>query len=220
MSRVTLCFLLGVSAVMAVSSAMVLTFQHRLPHYQARIGGPFTMTEATGAPVTENDLLGKPTAIVFGFTGCPEVCPTTLLMLSNVLKQMGPGASRLNVVFVTVDPERDTPEQMRLYLSSFDPHIRGFTGNGAQVAAMAQTYQIFYRRIPIEGGGYTIDHFAGVLLFDATGALVGEVPYGEPEPTTLAKLQTLIRPAACMPGEPAPVDLRSGATTNDLCRSS
>ncbi|MCW6506581.1 SCO family protein [Lichenifustis flavocetrariae] len=219
-SKPTLYFLFGMMVLIVIASAMVLTFQRRSPYSHSRIGGPFVMTEMSGRPVTEKDLLGKPAALFFGYTFCPDVCPTTLLTLSNVLERMGPDADRLNTIFVTVDPQRDTPEQMRLYLSSFDPRIRGFSGTEAQVSAMADTFHVFYRRIPSRGGGYSMDHFAGVLLLDKTGRMVGEVSFGEPEESILAKLTTLIAPAACVPGRPARVDLWSGAKMKDDCGSS
>lgn len=216
-SKTTQYFLLGMVVVMVISSAMVLAFQRRSPYSHNHVGGPFAMVEMSGRPLTERDLRGKPAALFFGYTSCPDVCPTTLLTLST-LKRMGTDADRLNVVFVTVDPQRDTPEQMKLYLSSFDPRIRGFTGTEAQVAAMADTFHVFYRRVPTEGGGYSMDHSADVLLFDRAGGLAGGLPYQEDEDKSLAKLTTLVAPAACVPGAPARVDLWSGAKL-DICGS-
>src|SRR3954467_156734 len=96
-----------------------------------KIGGPFNLVDQKGRPVSQNDLLGKPTVMFFGFTYCPEVCPTTLAAITLWMEHLGKDADKLNVVYVTVDPERDTPEQMALYLSSFDPRIRGLTGTTA-----------------------------------------------------------------------------------------
>lgn len=149
------------------------------------------MTDTAGKPVTEADLRGKRTVLYFGFTYCPEVCPTTLFMLTTVMKEMGRSADRLNVVFVSVDPERDTPEQMKLYLSSFDPRMRGFTGTEAEVATMAKAYHVYYRRVPIEGGGYTMDHSATVLLLDPESRLAGTIDYGDEGKIVLAKLIAL-----------------------------
>lgn len=121
-----------VGAVIAAGASAVI-MQRWSPYQSSHVGGPFTSTEITGKRVTEKDFLGKPAAFFFGFTFCPDLCPTTLLMLSDVMRQMGRDADRLNVVFVTVDPQRDTPEQTRLYLSSFDPRIRGLSGTENEV---------------------------------------------------------------------------------------
>ena len=106
------------------------------------IGGPFTLVDDTGASVTETTLAGKPSVMYFGYTFCPEVCPTTLTDLSRWIKGLGPNADKLNYVFVTVDPQRDTPKVMRAYVSSFDKHIRGFTGTPEQIAKIASEYRV------------------------------------------------------------------------------
>ncbi len=157
----------------------------------APIGGPFELVEMTGAPVTEKSLLGKPTAIFLGFTYCPEVCPTTLMELTSALKTLGPEADELNVVFVSVDPARDTPEQMKLYLSNFDPRIRGFTGTPDAIAKAAKAYRVYYREVPVEGGTYTVDHSSSVYLFDANGRFVEPIAYGAPHERVAAQLRSL-----------------------------
>jgi protein SCO1/2 len=139
---------------------------------EALIGGPFTMTDQDGAPVSENSLLGKPSILFFGFTHCPEVCPTTLYEMSVMLKAMDADARRINAVFVSVDPERDTPEAMKNYLQAFDPHIRGFSGTPEETRAIAKAYRVYYKKVPLEGGDYTVDHTALVYLFDAKGKFV------------------------------------------------
>ena len=191
----TFWFCLGLAALMVVSAGMA--FALRSDAGQARIGGRFAMRDLDGRPVTDRDLLGRPTALFFGFTSCPEACPTTLLALTHAMKRMGRDADRLNVVFVTLDPERDTPEQMRLYLSNFDPRIRGFTGTDDQVAAMAAAYHVAYRRVPLPEGDYTFDHFAGVLLFDRGGRLAGLLPYGDDEAKVFGRLAALVGPDGC-----------------------
>lgn len=157
----------------------------------AEVGGPFQLLDTTGKPVTEQDLLGKPTVLFFGFTFCPEVCPTTLHELSGLMKELGPDADALNVVFVSVDPERDTPDQLREYLSLFDPRIRGFTGTEDQVERIAKAYRVYYQRVPLEGGGYTMDHTASVYLMNPEGRFTGTIAYGEAHDTALAKLTRL-----------------------------
>ena len=157
-----------------------------------QIGGPFRLVDEEGQPVTQADLLGKPTVMFFGFTYCPEVCPTTLAELTTALKALGRDADRLNVVFVSLDPERDTPAQLKTYLSSFDPRIRGLTGDQTAVDAMAKAYRVYHKRVPLEGGGYTVDHSSAVYLFDSKGRFVDPIGYGNPPERTLAQLKKLV----------------------------
>lgn len=159
----------------------------------ASIGGAFSLSDMQGRPVTERSLIGKPTAIFFGFTYCPEVCPTTLTELTAAMKELGPDADRLNVVFVSVDPQRDRPEQMRAYLSNFDPRIQGFTGTVETTAAIAKAYRIYYRKIPMPEGGYTVDHSSAIYLFDRRGRFVAPIGYGEPHERVVSALRQLAR---------------------------
>jgi protein SCO1/2 len=159
----------------------------------SKLGGPFTLVDQHGRAVTDRDLKGKPTVMFFGFTYCPEVCPTTLAALTAWMKALGPEADKLNVVYVTIDPERDTPRQLALYLSSFDPRIRGLTGSPAQVAQIAREYGVYYQKIPLAGGGYTMDHSSSIYLMDARGGFQGVIGYQEPTPQALAQLRALVR---------------------------
>ena len=161
-----------------------------------RIGGPFALVDDTGAAVTESTLAGKPSAIYFGYTFCPEVCPTTLLDMSRWIQKLGPDADKLNFVFVSIDPARDTPALMHTYLSSFDKHIRGFTGTPAQVARIAQEYRVYYKRIPTDDGGYAMDHSASINLMAADGKLVSMIAYQEDDASALAKLKNLVATTA------------------------
>jgi len=157
----------------------------------AAVGGPFTLVDDTGSTVTEKTLAGKPYAIYFGYTFCPDVCPTTLLDLSRWIKDLGPDSEKLNYVFVSVDPERDTPSLMHLYLSSFDKHIRGFTGTPEQIAKIAKEYRVFYGKVPTDDGGYVVDHSAIIFLMGPDGKLVTAIPYQENDASALAKLRKL-----------------------------
>lgn len=157
------------------------------------IGGAFNLIDVDGKPVTEKTLLGRPTAMFFGFTYCPEVCPTTLAAMTAALKTLGPDADRLNVVFVSVDPERDTPAQMKRYLAAFDPRIQGFTGTPAQVDAAAKAYRVYHRKVPTGDGGYTMDHTATVMLFDRRGRFVEPLSYGFPQEMIVERLRLLVR---------------------------
>jgi protein SCO1/2 len=136
------------------------------------IGGPFQLTDQTGQTVTEKNLLGKPTLILFGFTHCPDVCPTELFEMSEVLRAMGKDADRVNAYFVSVDPERDTAAAMKDYLSSFDPHLRGLTGDSQAVAKIIGEYRVYAKKVPLKGGDYTMDHTALVYLMDRDGKFV------------------------------------------------
>ena len=186
----------GIAAAVVLVLSGVIFAQTGLGNGMHRIGGPFAMTEMTGRPVTDADLKGKPTALFFGFTRCPAVCPVTLQTLTNVLGRMGADADRMNVVFVTVDPERDTPQSMRDYLGSFDPRIRGFIGTQAQLVSMADAYRVQFRRVPLDGGDYTMDHTAAVMLFDERGRFTGTFTSDDDETAIRGKLEGLVQGAS------------------------
>lgn len=158
----------------------------------AGVGGPFSLVDHRGRLVTERDYLGKPTLIFFGFTNCPDICPTTLFELTTRLKELGTEADRLNVLFITVDPERDTPEQLALYLSSFDPHITGLSGTPKNIADVMTRYRVYARKVPLEGGGYTMDHTAAIYMMNGKGQFTGIINYQEPDASAREKLRRLI----------------------------
>lgn len=155
------------------------------------VGGPFSLVDHRGKPVTEADFKGRPAAVFFGFTYCPEVCPTTLFDLSTRMKELGPAADRLQVLFITVDPERDTPQQLATYLESFDPRITGLSGTQAQVEAALAAYKAYAKCIPTEGS-YTMDHTASVYLMNADGSFRTLIDYHEDAAAALAKLKRLL----------------------------
>ncbi len=138
----------------------------------AAIGGPFQLTDQAGQSVTDQNLKGRPTLIFFGFTHCPDVCPTSLFEISEVLRAMGKDADKVNAWFVSVDPERDTTAAMKDYLSSFDPHLKGLTGNPEAVAKVLSAYRVFSRKVPLKDGDYTMDHTALIYLMDKDGRFV------------------------------------------------
>jgi protein SCO1/2 len=158
----------------------------------ASIGGPFSLTDQHGTAVTETALKGHPTALFFGYTFCPDVCPTTLFEMTGWLNQLGPEADKLKVYFVTVDPERDTQQVLASYLSAFDPRITGLTGSPESVETMIKAYRIYARKVPLDGGGYIMDHTASVYLLDADAVFTGTIDYQEAPDTALAKLKRLI----------------------------
>ena len=156
------------------------------------IGGAFTMTSHLGQPVTEKDYLGRPIAMFFGFTNCPDICPTTLLRMTDLLKKLGADADRLQIVLVSVDPERDTPEILKLYLEQFDPRFSAMTGTPEQLAAFAKGYRFVYKKVPLDSVNYTMDHSAGVYLYDAKGTFVGTLDPHEKDDVAIGKLNKLL----------------------------
>ena len=138
----------------------------------AAIGGPFQLTDQAGQTVTDKNLKGRPTLIFFGFTHCPDVCPTSLFEISEVLRAMGKDADKVNAWFVSVDPERDTAEAMKNYLASFDPHLKGLTGNPEAIAKVISSYRVYAKKVPLKDGDYTMDHTALVYLMDKDGRFV------------------------------------------------
>lgn len=138
----------------------------------AAIGGPFQLTDQNGKTVTDKDLKGKPTLIFFGYTHCPDVCPTSLFEISEVMRALGKDADRVNAVFMSVDPERDTPAIMKDYLSSFDPHLEGLSGDPAEVEKVIKSYRVYAKKIPGKDGDYTMDHTALIYLMDREGRFV------------------------------------------------
>ena len=182
-----------VAGLVAISAALVMTLVPQHPQGGASgIGGPFTLVNQDGKTVSERDFAGKPYLMFFGFTHCPDVCPTTLQQISDVLAAMGPKADALTVAFVTVDPERDTPETLKTYLSSFDPRIVGLTGTPEQVASAVKTFRAYAKKVPSQGGDYTMGHTALVYLMDARNGFVGAVNLNRPATETAAELSKRI----------------------------
>jgi protein SCO1/2 len=157
----------------------------------ASVGGPFSLTDQNGARVTEATYAGKPAMVFFGFTHCPDVCPTTLFDISEVLRRLPEGA-KIAALFVTVDPERDTPEAMKDYLSSFDSRISGLSGTRAEIDTTLKAYRVYARKVPTQNGDYTMDHTAIVYLMDKQGRFVNALNLQQPPETTARELQRLM----------------------------
>jgi protein SCO1/2 len=155
-------------------------------------GGSFALVDQSGAPVTEAIFRGKPAAVLFGYTHCPDVCPTTLMQMAEWRKALGSDAEKMRFVFVTVDPERDTVAVMRDYVGAFSDQITGVTGEPDKVAAMTKAFKIYSRKVPLEGGDYSMDHTASVLLLGADGDLAGTIARDEDRETAMAKLKRLV----------------------------
>jgi protein SCO1/2 len=156
------------------------------------VGGPFELTSHKGETFNNVRVAGKPYLVFFGFTNCPEICPTTLLELTDLMTELGPAADRFTPLFVTVDPERDTQASLAEYMGAFDPRIVALRGTPEQTAAAVKSFAAYYRKVPLEGGGYTMDHTASVILMDAKGEFFGTLDIHEPRETSLAKLKRFL----------------------------
>lgn len=141
---------------------------------QPGIGGPFALVDQNGKTVTSDSLKGKPTLIYFGYAFCPDVCPTSLLLMETAVDKLGPDAAKkVNLVFITVDPERDTPKLMKGYVENFGPTFIGLTGTTEQIAQVARAYRVYFQKVPgKDGGPYLMDHSSIVYLLDRNGRFV------------------------------------------------
>lgn len=156
-------------------------------------GGSFSLVDPAGKRVTDETLKGKPFAIFFGFTRCPDVCPTTLAMMARYRKELRADGMKFNIVFVSLDPEHDKPADIGQYLTLFDTPITGLTGSPAEIAKIVKGYHVFYEKVPQPGGDYTIDHTATVFLMDADGRLQGTISHDEAPALAIEKLKMLAR---------------------------
>jgi protein SCO1 len=136
------------------------------------IGGPFHLVDQNGKPFSDQDMKGKPYLVFFGYTHCPDICPTTLFEMSQLFRKLGPDANRVGALFITVDPERDTQSVLKDYLSSFDPHLRGLTGDQKAIDQVMRDYRVYAKKVPVEGGDYSMDHSAIIYLMDKDGHFV------------------------------------------------
>ncbi|ULR45373.1 SCO family protein [Rhizobium sp. K102] len=164
---------------------------------EAPFGVPFTLVSQSGQPITEQALRGKPTALFFGFTHCPEVCPTTLFELNGWMDKVDPKGDKLQAYFVTVDPERDTPEIINEYVSNVSKRITGISGPPEKIAEVIKGFRVYAKKVPVDekdpNGDYTMDHTASVFLLDSAGRFSGTIAYGENPDTAVKKLENLVR---------------------------
>ena len=158
------------------------------------IGGPFQLIDQDGKPITDADLKGRPFLVFFGYTHCPDVCPATLFEVSELMRALGKDADRAGALFVTVDPERDTPAALKDYLASFDPRVRAATGNRAAIDAAERAYRVYAKKVPSDKDkdDYSMDHTATVFLLDSQGNFQGTIAYQEDQATALQKLRNLL----------------------------
>ena len=155
------------------------------------IGAPFTLTASDGHRFSSASMAGTPYVLFFGFTNCPDVCPTTLARLAKLRRALPKGDTAFAILFVTVDPERDTPAALARYAALFATPIVALTGTPAEIAAVTKSFGIYSKRVAQPGGGYTIDHTATVLLFDRAGKFVATIAPDEGDTAALAKLKRI-----------------------------
>lgn len=155
------------------------------------LGAPFVLTDSQDRKFDSRSLDGKPHVLFFGFTHCPDVCPNTLARLAKLRKQLGKGDDAFQIVFVSVDPERDTPAELANYVKMFNTPVTALTGTPQEIADVTRSFGIYARKAPTEGGDYTMDHSAQVLLFDADGAFRGTIAFDETDEPALQKLRNI-----------------------------
>lgn len=156
-----------------------------------KLGTDFNLIDHNGNPITEAAFEGRPTMVFFGFTRCPEVCPTTLYEMAGWLDTLGEAGNDLQAFFISVDPERDTPEIMKGYAEAFTERVTGITGDPDEIARVVAAWHVYAARIATEDDDYTMDHTASVFLMDAKGDFKGTIAYGESAETAVAKLRQL-----------------------------
>lgn len=178
-----------VAALAAVAAIIALWRPPAEVSQVAAVGGDFALTDVNGATFDSRSLRGKPYAVFFGYTHCPDVCPTALLDVTQALRAIDLSTEDFPVVFITVDPERDKPDVMKRYTEVIDAGIIGLTGDPQQIAQTAKMFRVFYRKGTEDGGAYAIDHSAMIYLFNRHGVLVTAALSGEPQSATIAKLR-------------------------------
>ncbi|WP_440980721.1 SCO family protein [Shinella sumterensis] len=178
----------GLCVLAAIVGATVAA---QMPAKEAPRQRVFQLETVDGTPFGSADLAGRPYLVFFGFTHCPDVCPTALFELSGLLKEIGPAADRITPLFVSIDPERDTAELLKLYMTSFDPRIVALRGDAAQTRQAADAFSATYRKVETASDSYTMDHTAGLFLIRADGRLQGMLDMHEPRAVQLQKLKLL-----------------------------
>lgn len=166
-------FLIGLGAL-AVAAYLTFAPPPRVASTSS-VGGAFALTTGDGRTLTDKDLLGSPYLVFFGFTHCPDVCPTKLFQISEALRALGEKGSGVRALFITVDPERDTPEALKSYVSSFDPRIVALTGTQDQIDQVVRAFRAYARKVPLKEGGYTMEHTSLVYLMGKDGRFVGSL---------------------------------------------
>lgn len=160
---------------------------------QLQFSRDFELTTGTGERISGNDLIGRPHLVFFGFTNCPEICPTTLYEVTAWMEQLGDDAKKLDAYFITVDPEQDTPKLLAEYMTAFDGKIKGLSGSVEDIDKVAKAFHVYYKKVALDDGGYTMDHTASVYLMKADGDFMSTIAWQEASETALAKLKRLLK---------------------------
>ena len=182
----------AVAALALTAGAAAFLLRQQPPAADSFGVAEYDLVDQNGNPVDETVFAGHPSALFFGFTHCPEVCPTTMAEMSAWFEALGDEGKDLRAYFVSIDPERDTPAVLGDYVSWVSDHITGITGDPAQIAVMAKAWGVFYEKVPLDGDDYTMDHTASVFLLDRNGAFQGTIAYREDMATALGKLRNLL----------------------------
>lgn len=191
-------WLWAIAGAVAVATGILYLLPREKPappaaeSYASAFGGSFDLIDQNGKSVTDKSLRGKPYAIFFGFTRCPDVCPTTLSRMAALRKQLGPDGDKFEIVFVSVDRGHDKPKDIGEYVKLFNTPIIGLTGSDAQIASIVKAFHVYYAKVPIEGGDYTIDHTASVFLMDRDGKFVATIDHEEGQQVALDKLKRVV----------------------------
>ena len=194
MSRRILAFIAVLALALAILTGLAVRKGVLGPQPQtAAVGGPFQLVDSSGRTVNQELLKGKWSVVFFGFTHCPDICPTTLFEMAQVEPLLGPRGKDVQTVFVSVDPGRDTPQQVAAYIANpaFPKRLVGLTGSDAQVAATAKAYRVYYQKQG-EGADYTVNHAAYSYLMTPKGRFACVLPYGQGPEKTAAKIQAAI----------------------------
>ncbi len=185
----------GLAAVLAVAGIAIWTFGAPAPVEEvAAIGGPFTLVDGAGKTVTDQAFRGKYMLVYFGYTFCPDVCPTTLNDVAQAVDKLGPAADKLQPLFITIDPARDKPDVIRQYAAAFSPKLQGLTGSAAQIATVAKEYRVYYA--PHKTGpnpdDYTMDHSSVLYLMNPAGQFIGVIRADEGPDAMAADLKKMM----------------------------
>jgi protein SCO1 len=181
---------LGIGVLVALIAQMTLFQKPKNTLFS--FGGSFVLQATTGQKIERNQLIGKPYGLFFGYTNCPDFCPTAMQDITVLLAKFGSEAKDFRVYFISVDPVRDTPDLLKLYVSAFDPRIIGLSGNESEIASVTKSFNIHAKKNG-SGDNYTFDHTSSILLFDAKGNLAGTINSSEPEADQKLKLERLLK---------------------------
>ena len=185
----------GLVALAAIAFAYVTLRKPTGPdpagQIKMELGGPFVLTDQQGRKFDSRTLAGTPHVMFFGFTHCPDVCPNTLARLAKLRRQLGKGDEAFRILFVSVDPERDTPAELAKYMTLFNTPVTALTGTPQEIADVTRSFGIYAKKAPGKDGNYSVDHSAQVLLFDGNGKFSGTIAIEEGDEPALQKLRNL-----------------------------